>query len=139
VSVYIRQHSDLTITVRVYLQLYFTDAVVEFRYITCMRSRYGHPPYPTSRKSLFEDPAAVDLLLLHLRFPFRTPATLSSSSLIFPLGGRPDPRFWMAHLTVDSERAPPNVPGGKRSQRPTGLLRPGPPPGSCGHCSLLIL
>ena len=133
VSVYIRHHSDITITGQVYLQLYFTDAVVEFRYITCMRSRYGHPPYPPSRKSLFEDPAAVDFLLLDLRFSFRAPATLSPRPPSSFLSGEGQtPRFWMTHLTVDSERAPPNVPGGQNS---FGL----DPPGSCGHWSLLIL
>ena len=38
VPVYVTHLSDITITVHVYLHLYFTDAVVQFRYITCMRS-----------------------------------------------------------------------------------------------------
>ena len=68
------------------------DAVVRFRFITCMRSQCDRPQIPPGRKYLFEDPAAVDLPLACPSLSLLTscdprPATF----LIFFFGGRPNP------------------------------------------------
>ena len=50
-------------------------------------------------------------------FPFEPLLPSPSTSLIFLFGKGQTPRFWTTHLTVDSEKAPPNVPGGQNKSK----------------------
>ena len=50
-------------------------------------------------------------------FPFEPLLPSPSTSLIFLFGKGQTPRFYMTHLAVDSERAPPNVPGDQNKSK----------------------